>query len=76
MRMITLSFWTTYSFLEENASLPHPSKSQGVGTDDAVPIHTADQVHQEDLIKCDKLLSDICYVTSTVMSVKHVSFSQ
>jgi len=56
--MITLSFWTTYSFLEEyDASLPHPSKSQGVGTDDAIPIHVAGQVHQEDLIKCDKLLS-------------------
>jgi len=39
MRMITLSLWTTYSFPEEYyASLPHPSKSQGVGTDDAVPI--------------------------------------
>jgi len=47
-----------HSFLEESdASLPHPLKNHGTGTEGAVPIHVAEQV-QEEVLNCDmKLLS-------------------
>ena len=43
------------SFLEESdASVSHPSTNQSIGTDSAGPIHVAEQVQQEEVIKCDK----------------------
>jgi hypothetical protein len=43
------------SFFEESdASLPHPSTNQSIGTYSAGPIDVAEQVQQEEVIKCDK----------------------
>ena len=51
-----------HSFLEESdSSRPHPLTSHGVGTDDDDPIHVAEQVRQEEVIRCDTLLS-VVYV--------------
>jgi hypothetical protein len=45
-----------HSFLEEShVSVPHPSANRGTGTDDAVTIHVAGQVQQEEVIKRDKM---------------------
>jgi hypothetical protein len=47
-----------HSFLEEyDVSLLHPS------TDDAVPIHVAEQVQQEEVLNCDMKLLSVAYVS-------------
>jgi hypothetical protein len=58
-----------HSFLEESdASPPHPSTNHGTGTDDAVAIYGAEQVKHMPVVS----LPDVCYVASTVMTVRHV----
>jgi len=55
-----------HSFLEESdASLPHPSTNHGTGTDDAVPIHVAEQVQQE-VLNCDMKLLSVAYVSGFI----------
>jgi hypothetical protein len=45
-----------YSFFEESdASTPHSSTVQGVGSEGAFPSHVEEHVQQEDVITCDKL---------------------
>ena len=57
-----------HSFLEEpDASVPHPSTNHGIGADDAVPIHVAESVQQEKLIKCDDMsLLSVAYVSGFI----------
>jgi hypothetical protein len=53
-----------HSFLEKSdASVPHPSTNHGIGTDDAVPIHVAEPVQEEEVIKCDMTLLSVAYVS-------------
>ena len=48
-----------HAFLEEYyVYIPHPSTNHGMGTGDAVPIHVAEQVQEEEVLNCNmKLLS-------------------
>ena len=56
-----------HSFLEEpDASLPHPSTNHSNGTDDAVPIHVAEQVLQEEVFNCDMKLLSVAYVSGFI----------
>jgi len=60
-----------HSFLEESdASLPHPSTNHGTGTDGAVPIHVAEQVHQEEVLNCNMKLLSVAYVSGFI--ARHV----
>jgi len=60
-----------HSFLEEyDASLPHPSTNHVTGTDDAVPIHVAVQVQQEEVLSCNMKLLSVAYVTGFI--ARHV----
>ena len=51
---------------ESDASLPHPSANLGTGTDDAVAIHVAEQVQQEEVLNCDMKLLLVAYVSGFV----------
>jgi hypothetical protein len=56
-----------HPFLEESdASIPHPSTNHGTGTDDSVPIHVAEQVQQQEVIKCDVKLLSVVYVSGFI----------
>jgi hypothetical protein len=60
-----------HSFLEESdASLLHPSTNHGNGTDDAVAIHVAEQVKQEEVISCNMKLLSLAYVSGFI--ARHV----
>jgi hypothetical protein len=55
------------SFLEgTDASPPYPSKNHGTGTDDAVAIHVAEQVKQEEVLSCDMNLLSEVYVSGFI----------
>jgi hypothetical protein len=59
------------SFLEESDTpLPHPSTNHGTGTHDAVPIHVAEQVEQEEVLSCDMKLLTVAYVSGFI--ARHV----
>jgi len=56
-----------HSFLEESdAPLPHPSTNHGTRTDDAVPIHVAEQVQQEEVLNCNTKLLSVAYVIAFI----------
>jgi len=52
-----------HSFLEEYyVYIQHPSTNHGIGTGDAVPIHVAEQVQEEDVLNCNMKLLSLAYV--------------
>jgi hypothetical protein len=56
-----------HSFLEEpDASVPLPSTNHGIRADDAVPIHVAEPVQEEEVIKCDMTLLSVAYVSGFI----------
>ena len=55
------------SFLEESDASPlHPSINCGTGTDDAVPVHVAEQVQQEEVLSCYMKLLSVAYVSGFI----------
>jgi len=58
------------SLEESDTSLPHPSTNHGTGTHDAVPIHVAEQVQQEEVLNCDMKLLRVAYVSGFI--ARHV----
>jgi hypothetical protein len=56
--------------VESDASVPHPSTNQSIGTDGAGSNHVAEQVQQEEVIKCDKKL---CQYRVSLVSMPDVT---
>jgi hypothetical protein len=59
---------------ESDASLPLPSTNHGTGTDYAVPIYVAEQVHQEEVLNCDMKLLSVAYVRGFI--TRHATWHQ
>jgi hypothetical protein len=51
---------------ESDASSSHPSTNNGTGTDDAVAIHVAEQVKQEEVLNCDMKHLSLAYVSGFI----------
>jgi hypothetical protein len=58
-------------FLEEYyVCVPHPSTNHGIGTGDAVLIHVAEQVQEEEVLNCNMKLLSVAYVIGFI--ARHV----
>jgi hypothetical protein len=63
-----------YSFFEESdASVPHSSTVQGIGSEGAVPSHVEEHVQQEDVITRDQKISQCMSVVSFTDVTCHIT---
>jgi hypothetical protein len=60
-----------HSLLEEYyIYIPHPSTNHGIGTGDAVAIHVAEQVQEEEVLNCEMKLLSVAYIIGFI--ARHV----